>query len=193
MSVLADLSLGDIVARVASTDRTPGAGPSAAWACALAAGLVEMVSGVELDGEPADRDAARRRRDRAAALRSEALALADRDVAVYSEVVAIRGHGGEPGDDDRLRAALSVAAEPPVAIVEAAAELTRMAADAVREAHGSIRGEAFAAVTLAEATVRMAVPLVDFNLGGAPDDPRLARVHELAEGARADLERALAG
>jgi formiminotetrahydrofolate cyclodeaminase len=193
MSSLSNLSLADIVERVASTHPAPGAGPSAAWTCALAAGLVEMVSGVELNHAPDDPDAVRRRRDRAAVLRAEALALADQDVAAYTEVIEVRRHRGEPHHSSRLRAALSDAADPPVAIVEAAAELTGLAADAVRDAHGSVRGEAFAATTLAEATVRMGVPLVDLNLGGAPDDPRRARVLELAEGARADLERAFAG
>jgi hypothetical protein len=41
--------------------------------------------------------------------------------------------------------------------------------------------------------VRAGTPLVDLNLGGAPDDPRRARVRELAEDARADLDRALGG
>jgi hypothetical protein len=77
-----------------------------------------------------------------------------------------------------------------VAIVEAAAELTRPAADAVLDARGSIRGETLAAATLAEATVRMGVPPVELNLGGTPDDPRLARADEPAENARAELERA---
>jgi hypothetical protein len=45
MPDFADLSLTEIVDAVASRDPTPGAGPSLAWTCALAAGLVEMVSG----------------------------------------------------------------------------------------------------------------------------------------------------
>jgi hypothetical protein len=52
MPDFADLSLTEIVDAVASRDPTPGAGPSLAWTCALAAGLVEMVSAVMLGKEP---------------------------------------------------------------------------------------------------------------------------------------------
>jgi hypothetical protein len=45
---------------------------------------------------------------------------------------------------------------------------------------------------LGEAVVRAGIPLVDLNLASVRDDPRRARVRELAEGARADLDRALA-
>ena len=52
MPDFADLSLTEIVDAVASRDPTPGAGPSLAWTCALAAALVEMVSAVMLGKEP---------------------------------------------------------------------------------------------------------------------------------------------
>jgi formiminotetrahydrofolate cyclodeaminase len=192
MSSLSDTSLAALTERVASIDPAPGAGPSAAWTCSLAAALVEMVNGVALGKEPVDPGAVERRRDRAAVLRVGALALADEDVAAYSEVIAVLRRRDEPGHGRRLREALSRAADPPMRIVEIAAEVTRLAADAAAEARGGVRGEAMTAAVLGEAVVRAGIPLVDLNLAGAPDDPRRARVRELAEGARADLDRALA-
>ncbi|MGH2866602.1 MAG: cyclodeaminase/cyclohydrolase family protein [Solirubrobacteraceae bacterium] len=50
----AELAFAEIVERVAAVDPTPGAGPSLAWTCALAAALVEMVSAVSLGQQPAD-------------------------------------------------------------------------------------------------------------------------------------------
>jgi formiminotetrahydrofolate cyclodeaminase len=188
---LADSSLAALVERVASSDPAPGAGPSAAWTCALAAALVEMVSAVELAKEPAGAADAAGRRDRATALRAAALDLADRDVAAYSSVLAVLRRRDEPGHGRRLRDALSEAADPPLAIVEIAAEVTRLAADAALSARGGVRGEAMTAAVLAEAVVRAGMPLVDLNLASAPEDPRRARVLELAEEARADLARAL--
>jgi len=47
------------------------------------------------------------------------------------------------------------------------------------------------AAVLAEAVVRAGIPLIELNLAGAGGDPRRVRVHELADGARADLDRAL--
>jgi formiminotetrahydrofolate cyclodeaminase len=188
---LSDSSLAALVGRVASIDPAPGAGPSAAWTCALAAALVEMVSAVALRKEPVDAAAAERRRDRAASLRAQALELADRDVAAYTAVLAVLRRRDEPGHGTRLRAALSDAADPPLAIVEIAAEVTRLAADAAAEARGGVRGEAMTAAILGEAAVRAGIPLVDLNLAGAREDPRRRRVRELAQAAGADLERAV--
>jgi formiminotetrahydrofolate cyclodeaminase len=199
---LAERTLAELVARVASADPAPGAGPSLAWTCTLAAALVEMASAVALRqlaaGDPAEagadtRAAATRRRDRAGALRADALALADEDVAAYTEVMAVLGRRDEPGHGGRLRRALAEAADPPLRIVEIAAEVTRLAADAASVARGGVRGEAITAAVLAEAVVRAGAPILDLNLAGAPHDPRRARVRALADGARADLDRAVGG
>lgn len=191
MTMLANSSLATPLDRVASSDPAPGAGPSAGWTCALAAALVEMVSAVALRKDPPNLAAAVQRRDRAAELRARALELAHRDVAAYSEVLAVLRRRDEPGHGRRLRGALSEAANPPLAIAEVAAEVTRLAADAGSEARGAVRGEAMTAAVLAEAVVRAGIPLIELNLAGAGGDPRRVRVHELADGARADLDRAL--
>ena len=193
MTGLSESSLAALAEQVASVAPAPGAGPSTAWTCALAAALVEMVSAVMLGKEPADPAATAARRDRAATLRAEALGLADRDVAAYSEVLAVMRRRDEPGHPGRVRAALSAAADPPLGIAEAAAEVTRLAADAAAEASGGVRGEALTAVTLGEAATRAGARIVEFNLGGDPDDPRPARARELTAAARADLERAESG
>jgi formiminotetrahydrofolate cyclodeaminase len=132
--MLADSSLATLLDRVASSDPAPAAGPSAGWTCALAAALVEMVSAVALRKDPPDLAAAVQRRDRAAELRARALELAHRDVAAYTEVLSVLRRRDEPGHGRRLRGALSEAANPPLAIAEVAAEVTRLAADAGSEA-----------------------------------------------------------
>jgi formiminotetrahydrofolate cyclodeaminase len=189
----AELSLAEVVQRVASVKPTPGAGPSLAWTGALAAALVEMVSAVSLRQEPAQPSAVEQRRDRAVALRQVALSLADNDAAAYREVLAVQRRRQEPGHAERLREALSAAADPLVAIVEAAGEVTRLAAHAAGEARGGVRGEAMAAAVLGAAVVHAGVPLVELNLGGARDDPRLCRVRRLSEQADAERARALRG
>jgi formiminotetrahydrofolate cyclodeaminase len=190
----AELPFGELVEAVASAHPAPGAGPSAAWTCALAAALVEMVSAVALRKEPgaADAAAATRRRERAAELRAAALALADEDVVAYTAVLDVLGRREEPGHGARLVAALSEAADPPLAIAETAGEVARLAAEAAAEARGAVKGEAVTAAVLAEAVARACAPLVDMNLGSAPNDSRRARVREIAELAGADLARALA-
>ena len=72
MAPFADLSLAQVMESVAARDPTPGAGPSLAWTCALAAALVEMVSAVTLRQDPGDPSAVEARRERAHVLRTAA-------------------------------------------------------------------------------------------------------------------------
>ena len=164
--------LSSLLDGLASTAPAPGAGAAAAWTGAIAAALVEMVSAIECRREDASPQAAARR-DRAGELRPLVLALADEDVAAYGAVLAARG------DRARFREALAAAAEPPLEIARNGAELCELAVDAAANARGGVRGEALAAVALANAAVCAAVPLVELNLGGAPGDPRLGEAREL--------------
>ena len=187
---LAGATLAELVDRLAADDPAPGGGPAAAWACAMAAALVEMVSAVELRKEPADPAGARDRAARATALRTRALELADLDVAAYTRVLDTLARREEPGHGRRLRDALAEAAGPPVEIARAGAEATRLAADAAAVARGGVRGEAVAAAVLGEAAVRASAPLAEINLAGHPGDPRLGELRALARVAAEDLARA---
>jgi formiminotetrahydrofolate cyclodeaminase len=186
----AERPLCELLERVAATAPAPGAGSAAGWTCALAAALLEMVVATELRREPGDAPGARRRRDRAATLRARALELADTDVRAYRAVLEVRRERDLPGHAARLAKALSAAAEPPLAIAEVAAEVTRLAADAGRRARGGVRGEAIAAAVLGEASAAACVALVELNLGGAPEDGRIERVRGLARAAAADRAHA---
>jgi formiminotetrahydrofolate cyclodeaminase len=191
MDDLTDLPLATLLERVAAPEPTPGAGPSVAWTCGLAAALVEMVSRIELRKEPVDEARTRQRLDRVARLRARVLELAGADATAYSAVLAVLRRRAEPGHPARLRAALSDAAGPPAEIAEAAAEITRLAADAAVAARGGAKGEALTAAVLGEAAVRACRPMIEINLAGMPDDPRRARVERLVAEAAADLVRAL--
>ena len=192
MADLVDLTFTQLTQSIASSQPTPGAGPSLACACAIAAALVEMVTAVALNKEPTDPGAVQARHDHAAALRLQALSLADVDMAAYENVLAVARRRDEPGHAQRLREALLEAADPIVAIVETAAELATLAADAAAQARGGVRGEAVTAVTLAAAVAQAGAPLVELNLGGARDDPRLDQVRRAAQRAREACDRSRA-
>lgn len=164
-----------------SDSPAPGAGAAAAWTCALAAALVEMVAGVVL-ARGTERPELEQRRARARELRSTALRLADEDQAAYRAALA-----AAPGD---TRAALAAAAAPPLAISEAAVETARLATDSIRDATGPVRGEAATAALLAAAAARAAAGLVELDLAGTPEDPRLPRARRLVEEAAEAAERA---
>ena len=191
MSEFADLPLSQLVDALAARDPTPGAGPTLAWTCALAAALVEMVSAVMLRKEPDSPEAFDARRDRAHDLRATALKLADEDAASYAQVLAVQRRRDEPGHPQRLRQALADAADPLVRIIETAREVSELAAGAAAEARGGVRGEAITSVVLAESVVRAGVPLVDLNLASDPQDPRRAQVREAASRAADALQRTL--
>jgi formiminotetrahydrofolate cyclodeaminase len=79
----------------------------------------------------------------------------------------------------------------PLAIAETGAEAAELAATLAREGRRSLEGDATAGALLAEAATRAAVRLVEINLAGAPDDPRLAEARACAERAWAARRRAL--
>jgi methenyltetrahydrofolate cyclohydrolase len=191
MTPFADRSLAELVASVAARDPTPGAGPSLAWTCALAAALVEMVSAVSLRQDPESPGEIEARRDRARGLRVTALSLADLDAAAYGEVLAIQRRPEEPGHAQRLRGALADAADALVRIIETARDVAELSAGAVADARGGVRGEAMTALVLAEGVARAGVPLVEFNLAGDAQDPRRGLVREAAAAAGDVLARTL--
>ncbi len=80
------------------------------------------------------------RRDRARALRTTALSLADLDAAAYRQVLAVQRRRDEPGHSQRLHQALADAADPLVSIVQTAREVSELATAAVADARGGIRG-----------------------------------------------------
>ena len=166
------MTLEEALDRLASESPAPGAGAVAAWCCALAAALVEMVARVVLARGEEHPELERRRR-RAGELRAAALRLAGEDAAAYRAVI--------DASRERRSEALAAAADPPLAIAEAAAETGALAAASAGDASGPLRGEAETAALVAAAATRAAARLVELNLGGAPDDPRLNRARELAK------------
>jgi len=183
------MTLAELLERVAGREPAPGAGPAAAWACALAAALVEMVSAVTLRAQPDEPAAVIARGERAAAARTAALDLAELDVAAYRAVIDVARTRSQAGYARRLADALSAAADPPLAITHLAAEITSLAAAGGASARGGVRGEAIAAAVLASAAARAAAEIVAMNLAGRPADERLARARALASGAAADCDR----
>jgi formiminotetrahydrofolate cyclodeaminase len=172
---------------LAARTPAPGAGTAAAVACALAAALVEMAARFDPGGELNQAGA------RAAELRAEALELAERELCGYAPVLqALRL---PPGDGDRgqvLAAARSAASAAPLAIAGIGAEVAALGAKAAAGGSRHLTGDAVAAVLLAEGACRSAVGLVENNLAGSGEDPRLDHAAELARRAAASRASALA-
>lgn len=180
---LAGLPIGALPDVLAEAGAGPAGGSAAALAAAMGAGLVRLVARVSDDWDDAPGVAAQ-----ATALGDRALALADDDHRAYARAMEqLRA----PDRDASLGRALRHAAEIPLRIAEAAADVGVLAALAAREGSDTVRGDAWAAATLAEAASAAAARLVHVNLATLPDDELCARADAAARAAAAARDVAL--
>jgi methenyltetrahydrofolate cyclohydrolase len=184
----------ELLADVAAATPAPGGGSAAGWACALAAGLVEMTARFTLGrADHADR---RERMatiaEQSAELRRRAGELAEHELHAYEPVLeALRLPTTDPGRPARLDAALSQAAQTPLEIARVAGEVATLALAASRDGAPHLRGDVLTGLLLAEGACQAAGQLVRINLAGMPRDLRLIELTELTESAMATRAEAL--
>ena len=166
----------DYLAAIAARTPAPGGGAVCASSAALAAAVVEMAARFAEDT---------RTSARAARLRATLLSVPEEDAAAYSAVLAA-ADAGERAE------ALSAAADPPLRVAEAAAQLAELGARLAAGGKPSLRGDAVAGVLVAEASCRAAVELVRINLEQQAGDPRRDAADAAAERAAAARTAALA-
>ena len=173
---LADRSFAWLLDAVAARTPAPAGGSAAAWAAALAASLVEMAARFTLARDTyADRHVRMSEIEaRAERLRAELLELADRELHAYEPVLeALRAPPGDPDRAARVRQARSRAADTPLAVARAAAEVASLGAEVALWGNERLVGDAVTGALLAEAGCRAAVKLVEINLADGDDDGRL--------------------
>jgi formiminotetrahydrofolate cyclodeaminase len=165
----------------------PGAGPAAAFVTAAAAALTAMAARASLDSwSDAGGVAAQ-----AESLRARAVRLAEEDADALTAVLAERSEAGGAGSemhDFRLGRTLHRAADVPLAIVEAAADVALLASYTAGHCPGDVRPDAAAGAFLAHGAARAAAHLVEVNLATVAGDARVTRARGLvrAAGAAAD-------
>ena len=156
--------VSNFLASVAEPTPAPGGGTSAGVAAALAAALVEMSAGIASTADAVER---------AAALRAQALQLAEDELSSYAPVLEAR----TPAE---RTTALAAASEPPAQIAEVAAEVAELGAEVASSAADAVRGDAVTGVVLAEAASAAAARLVRINLGSGEPVDRADRAAERA-------------
>jgi methenyltetrahydrofolate cyclohydrolase len=182
-----DLPLNEFLELVASSGPAPGGGSVAAVAVALAAGLAGMAARLSADQLAEASGLA----DRADASRRRVAPLARADSEAYGRVLEAYREPDSETRMERVREALSGASDVPLAVAEAGSEVAGIAARLVEEGNPNLRGDAIAAVLLAEAGVRAAKVLVEINLSSANvEDDRPGRANELVDKTAATLRRA---
>ena len=185
-----DLSLGEFLDLVASGGPAPGGGSVAAVAVALAAGLSGMAARLST-GQLAN---APELADRADASRRRVAPLATADAESYGRVLDAYRLPREPDPEnrrERIRDALSGAADVPLAVAEIGSEVAGIAARLVEEGNPNLEGDAMTAVLLADAGIRAAATLAEINLSSANmEDGRLGRANELVDKTAATVQQA---
>lgn len=186
-----DAPLRDFLDTLAGEGPAPAGGSAAAITVAMAAGLVAMVARAsEGHWEEAGGVVGQ-----AETLRARVAPLARADAEAYLDALStLRGRGllEERYRDQQLRAALDRAAEIPLRIAEAGADLASLAALLVENGNPEVRADAAVAAVLAAGGTRAAAKLVAVNLSALEDDPRVRHVDSLAEVAAEASGRALA-
>jgi methenyltetrahydrofolate cyclohydrolase len=184
-----DLPLNEFLELVASGSPAPGGGSVAAVAVALAAGLAGMAARLSADrladapGLADSADAARRR----------VAPLARTDAEAYGRVLDALRLPREPDSEartERIKDALSGAADVPLAVAEAGSEVAGIAARLVEEGNPNLEGDAMTALLLADAGVRSAAALTEINLSSANmEDDRIGWANELVDKTTATVRR----
>jgi len=144
----------------------------------MAAGLTAMAARFSRDAW----DGAAGAVAQAEALRKRVAPLADEDAEAYENVLtAMRMPKAlDPETRDALiGSALSRAADVPLRIAEAAADVAELAAVLADVGNPNLRGDATAAALLAHAASRAAANLVEINLGMTAQDERIDRARTL--------------
>jgi formiminotetrahydrofolate cyclodeaminase len=185
------LPLGDLLDEIAAPAPAPGSGFAAAVAVAIAAGLASMAARLS-GGEWSD---ARGVAAQAETLRARVTPLADLNVQAYMEAVAALRDPGDTGyatRDEVIARALDRAAEIPLEIARAGADVAALAAAVAESGEPSLRADAAVAASLALGGARGAASLVEVNLGTTSEDERVARARSFVDDAGQAAERALA-
>jgi formiminotetrahydrofolate cyclodeaminase len=179
-SRLTDLSVTDLVARLATDDPIPGGGSASALAGAMAAALIHMV--VELSsGRPGAEEHEEELTElkfAAAGLQSDLLRLAEIDAAAYASVIRARRL---PRGDDRERemrrvqivGAVREATEAPLEVARRAAQALELAERLAPIGNRNAVSDVGVAGLLAAAALRGAAMNVEINLPSLPDDDPL--------------------
>ncbi len=205
--MLADRTLRDFLAAIASPDPTPGGGSAAAFASAMGASLLLMVAGLPKTRTGSEED--RRALDACAAAltgpRQQLLEAVDADTAAYDAVVAAYRQPKGTDADRTARAsaiqrAMRGATDVPLAVMRLSTAALAQAAAIATHGHAAAASDVGVAVGLLGAGLRGAGMNVEINLKQIPDagyvDAVKSEARRLAARAQEDAgacEQLLAG
>jgi formiminotetrahydrofolate cyclodeaminase len=177
-------ALDPVLDGIGSREPAPGGGSTAAVVGAMAAALCTKAARFSDDpGAAAQAEHLRRR----------LTGLAREDAEVFVRALRDLDEPRDPDPDRRdwqLGRSLAAAADVPLRIAEACADVAELAADLARRGKPELQPDAAGAAVLAEAAARVCAHLVAVNLGATAEDARVRHVESLAAAAGQAVERA---
>jgi formiminotetrahydrofolate cyclodeaminase len=178
-----DLTLREWLDELARSHGVPGGGSALGFAVATGAAVLAMAARASGSGGFVAQ---------ADMLRARTAPLAERDAETYAAALAVReaNDGLEAEQRDwQIGRAFAAAAEPPLDIARAGADVAELAAQLAESGDLRVRADALAAAALGVAAARGAVALVAANLTALPGDPRIVEVEQLADAAERSQSR----
>jgi formiminotetrahydrofolate cyclodeaminase len=178
-----DLTLREWLDELARSNGVPGGGAALGFAVASGAAVLAMAARVSRSGGFVAQ---------ADALCARTASLAQRDADIYEAALAVRStsEGLRPEQRDwEIGRAFAQAAEPPLDIARAGADVAELAAQLAESGDPRVRADALAAAALGAAAARGAVALVTVNLTALEGDPRVAEAEQLAAAAERSATR----
>jgi formiminotetrahydrofolate cyclodeaminase len=177
------LRIDALLDAIGARQLAPGGGSTAALVGAMAAALCTKTARYSND----DGAVAQAR-----VLEQRLLELAPEDAKVFEDALRTLDEPREPDPDRRdwqLGRSLAAAAEVPLRIAEASADVALLAAELSERGKAELQPDAAAAALLAQAATRVASHLVTVNLGTTEHDERVQRAARTVEVARAAAAR----
>lgn len=186
---LLELPVNAFLDSLAAEEPAPAGGSGAAVAVAMGAALLAKVARASTGWPEASSVIAQAER-----LRKRTAPLAQRDAEAYEQALAALHLPDQLEPEVRSLAIGQVvgrAAEVPLVIAEAGADVATLAVLVADRGVADRRGDAVAAALLAESGARAAANLVAVNLTMRPEDERVHRAKGLAQVASAAARTAL--
>ena len=202
-SSIFDLSLGEFLQRLGSSDPTPGGGTAAAVVGALGAALIEMTANLTI-GKPRLADVEERAthiEHRAADLRERLERLADADAVAFERVSAAyklprANDVQKTARTEAIQAALHLAADVPLETAHTSAEVIELADEAAPILNAAVISDVLVGALFAQAAVSSAALNVEINLESMTDASAIERysadLGRAREGLEQRVERVLA-
>lgn len=186
--MLVDLTMGELLERVASGEPVPGGGSIAALCAALAAGLAEMVARLTVgrQDDPVLDHEMNQLIDRARLLRKDLTRAVDQDSEAYNKVMMAYRMPKTTDEEKQLRSeaiqvALQEAARVPLAVAEMAVDILGLAAAAVSKGNKNAVTDGLTGALMARSAVMAAVANVRINLQGITDEVFVQKTRADAE------------